>query len=285
MSAPGSDASTLSLLGKMLESRTGQQLAVGRQWRVESVLRPVARSLGLSTVDALASRIRNCNDQVLEARVVEALLNNETSFFRDPSVLNVLTGPALDHMRAARQRTRKLRLWSAGCSTGQEAYSLAIMLSETPARWNGWSISIAATDISAAAIARAKAGRYSQFEVQRGLPVRSMLKWFEQDGDEWIVDDGLRRMVRFAQHNLLNPAPGEFDIILCRNVLMYFAAPIRRAVFERLREALAPGGLLLLGAGETAGGQTKAFALHSELRGLYEHAMPSRKAERFAASL
>ncbi len=265
----GDQAAAIRILGGLLEARTGQQLVAGRQWRIETALKPVAKQLGLSDIDALVGKLVSATDDALARRVVEALLNNETSFFRDPGVFDLLDSTALDRIRAARRGTKRLRLWSAGCSTGQEAYSLAMLLQEDEARWAGWSVDIAATDVSEAAVNRARRGRYSQFEIQRGLPIRTMLQWFERNGDEWIVDARLRRKIRFAVHNLLRPPPGQFDVILCRNVLMYFAPAVRRAVFDRLHEALAPDGVLMLGAGETVIGQTERFAADSALRGLY----------------
>jgi chemotaxis protein methyltransferase CheR len=265
----GDQSSALRILGGLLEARTGQQLVAGRQWRIETALKPVARSLGLDGVDALVAKLVSGKEEALATQVVEALLNNETSFFRDPGVFDLLNSTAFDRLRSARRDTKRLRIWSAGCSTGQEPYSLAIQSCESEARWAGWSIDLSATDVSEAAIARARRGRYSQFEIQRGLPVRTMLRWFEQDGEDWVVDNRLRRMIRFATHSLTTPPPGQYDVILCRNVLMYFAPPVRRAVFERLHEALAPDGVLMLGAGETVIGQTTRFAADPALRGLY----------------
>ncbi len=259
----------IRILGGLLEARTGQQLVAGRQWRVETALKPLARELGLGGIDALVARLVSTKDDQLGTRVVEALLNNETSFFRDPAVYELLGGAAFDRVRKARSESKKLRIWSAGCSTGQEAYSLAMMIRDAEAHWARWTIDIAATDVSDTAVARARRGRYSQFEIQRGLPVRTMLRWFQQDGEEWVVDARLRRMIRFSSHSLLDPPPGQFDVILCRNVLMYFAPTVRRAVFDRLHQALAPDGVLMLGAGETVIGQTMKFAADTSLRGLY----------------
>lgn len=257
------------VLGALLEARTGQQLVAGRQWRVETALRPVARDLKLESVDALVATLVSGRDDALMMRVVDALLNNETSFYRDPGVFDLLNSVAFDRLHMERRDSKRLRIWSAGCSTGQEAYTIAMLLRESDARWAGWSVEITATDVSDTVIQRARQGRYSQFEIQRGLPVRTMLRWFQQEGEEWVVDSRLRRMIRFATHNLIDPAPGQYDIVLCRNVLMYFAPPVRAGVFDRLADALAPGGVLILGAGETVIGQTSRFAAHPGLRGFY----------------
>ena len=266
---PPANEGAQRVFGQLLQAHTGQQLLPGRIWRVETSLRPIVRELGLASLDALADRAISGRDPKLANRIVEALLNNESSFFRDPGVFELLNRDGFDRLRTLRKDVKRLRIWSAGCSTGQEAYSLAMMIRDDEPRWAGWHTDIAATDISHATIASARAGRYSQFEVQRGLPVRTMLRWFTQAKDDWTIDPALRRRVRFAQHNLLDPAPGRFDLILCRNVLMYFAPPVRAMVFARLAEALEPGGLLMLGAGETVIGQTDAFASVSGLRGLY----------------
>lgn len=279
----GDNAAAMRLLGGLLEARTGQQLVAGRQWRIETALKPIAKQLGLTSIDALVGTLVSATDDKLARQIVEALLNNETSFFRDPGVFELLGSAAFDRVRAARKNSRRMRLWSAGCSTGQEAYSLAIMFQEDDSRWAGWNVDIAATDVSEDAINRARRGRYSQFEIQRGLPVRTMLQWFAQKDDEWIVDTRLRRKIRFAVHNLLRPPPGQFDVILCRNVLMYFAPVVRRAVFDRLHEALAPDGVLMLGAGETVIGQTERFTADSSLRGLYAVAKMKAPAARRVA--
>lgn len=276
-------SAALRVLGGLLEARTGQQLIAGRQWRIETALKPVARELGLDGVDALVAKLLKGKEDALATQVVEALLNNETSFFRDPGVFDLLNSTAFDRLRTARRNIKRLRIWSAGCSTGQEAYSLAMLLCESEARWAGWSLDLSATDVSETAVARARRGRYSQFEIQRGLPVRTMLRWFEQQGEDWVVDNRLRRMIRFATHSLTTPPPGQYDVILCRNVLMYFAPPVRRAVFERLHEALAPDGVLMLGAGETVIGQTTRFAADPDLRGLYRAPSEVPRVERKVA--
>jgi chemotaxis protein methyltransferase CheR len=176
---------------------------------------------------------------------------------------------ALELLRASRASTRRLRIWSTACSTGQEAYSLAMMLRDGGLRWAGWTFDILATDISGEAVERARIGRFSRFEIQRGLPVRTMLRWFREEGEDWTVDPALKRDIRFATHDIRDAPPGRFDLILCRNVLMYFAVPLRTLVFDLMADALDPGGILMLGAGETVLGQTERFASHPEMRGLY----------------
>ena len=144
-----------------------------------------------------------------------------------------------------------------------------MMLRDAGPRWAGWSFDILATDASESAVARARTGRYSRFEIQRGLPVRTMLRWFREDGEDWVADPLLARDIRFSTHDVREPAPSRFDLILCRNVLMYFAVPLRVKVLDHMADALDTGGVLMLGAGETVLGQTDRFASHPAMRGLY----------------
>jgi len=264
-------ATAIRMLAGLLEARTGQQLATSRIWRIETSLKPLLRERGLDSIEALAAAVVIGRTPGLAEAVVDALLNNETFFFRDHSVFRLLDGPALDMIRSAREPRRRLRIWSAGCSTGQEAYSLAMMLAEDTQRWTGWSIDILGTDVSGDAIERAGRGVFSQFEIQRGLPVGMMLRWFDQVGENWVAKRQLKRMVRFERHNILDHPPqlAHFDLILCRNVLLYFPVRARSVAFDRLSTAIAPDGVLMLGAGETVLGQTGKFASERTLRGLY----------------
>jgi chemotaxis protein methyltransferase CheR len=253
----------------VLEAHTGQQLAASRRWRIETALAPLMRARGLPSLDHLARLLAAGTEAALVPAVIEALLNNETYFYREPTTFDLLD-VAMARLRDSRAATRRLRFWCAGCSTGQEAYSLAMRLADDE-RWAGWTIDITGSDVSAAAIARARAGLYSQFEIQRGLPVRQMLRWFDSEGEEWRAKPELRGKVHFHVHNLLEttPLPGRYDVILCRNVLLYFSLARRGAVFEGLARACTPDGVLMLGAGETVIGQTERFVSDREHRGLY----------------
>lgn len=280
-----SDASSRILAG-LLEARTGQQLTMSRRWRIETALQPVMRERGIGSLDGLVAALVARSDERLADAVVEALLNNETFFFRDRQSFELLLGPALQRLEAVRRRERRLAIWCAGCSTGQEAYSIAMHFAEQKARWSGWTIDIVGTDVSRSAVEQAKSGVYTQFEVQRGLAVLQMMRWFEElPGAVWRVAADLRRAVRFEVSSLVAPsAPAEkFDIILCRNVLLYFSPEIRRSAFDRLAEAAADDSALMLGAGETVIGQTEAFVSDPECRGLYLRA-PARSERRRAAS-
>jgi len=270
------DAST-RILSALLETRTGQQLTMSRRWRVETALKGLMRERGLTSLDQLVGAIVGGREPALSDLVVDALLNNETYFFRDRTPFDTLLAGPLEGLRQARLRERRINIWCAGCSTGQEAYSIAMSFADQRERWAGWTIDIVGTDISRGAIERARKGLYSQFEVQRGLPVKQMIRWFsEEEGSHWQVASELRKAVRFQVRSLADtpPAPGRFDIILCRNVLLYFSPAMRTAVFDRLAQASRPDAVLMLGAGETVIGQTDKFTSNPEFRGLY-----MRKAE------
>ncbi len=259
------------ILASLLETRTGQQLTLARRWRIDSALASIMRDHGFANLDQLVARLVGNRDARLTETVIEALLNNETYFYRDKLPFELLLGGALARLEQ-RRSDKRLAIWCAGCSSGQEAYSLAMSFADEPARWAGWRIEIVGTDLSRGAIARARAGVYSQFEVQRGLPVIQMVRWFEEvGGGSWRISDDIRRAVRFEARNIIDepPAPDRFDIILCRNVLLYFSPEVRRLAFTRLAQAIAPDGTLMLGAGETALGQTDRFVSDPDFRGLY----------------
>lgn len=260
----GIDPGAARILAGLLEARTGQQIATGRSWRFDTALGPLLQSLGLETVDQLVRRLIEGRDVTLGDRIVDALLNQETSFFRDGPVIEAAAKVALDAPAPA-------RVWCAACATGQEPLSLAMTFAESGAS----SPEIIATDVSLAAIARARSGTYSQFEIQRGLPIRRMMRWFEAEGEHhWTAAPALLAAIQYRRHNLvIDPAPpGAFDLILCRNVLFYFAPPLREQVLARLAGALKPDGLLLLGAGETVIGQSERLRPSQRMRGFYERA-------------
>ena len=265
--------SSLRILAGLLEARTGQQLTMSRRWRIETALSSLMRERGIVTLDELITILVMGKEPSLSQRVVEALLNNETYFFRDRTPFDNLSRTVLPALADRRRDTKRIRIWSAGCSTGQEIYTLAMLFAEDPVRWRGWSIDLFGSDVSETVVNRARAGVYTQFEAQRGLGVTQMIRWFSESEDGWRVSETLRRDVRFQVHNILEPAPhpGQFDIILCRNVLLYLSLEKKRAAFERLSSALAPDGWLMLGAGETVIGQTEKLVADRDWRGLYRH--------------
>jgi chemotaxis protein methyltransferase CheR len=276
-----SDSSSRILAG-LLEARTGQQLTISRRWRIETALSALLRERGIATLDELITILVMGKEPSLSQRVVEALLNNETYFFRDRAPFDLLARHALPELVKQRHKTKRLRIWSAGCSTGQEVYSLAMLFAEDPQAWVGWTVDILGSDVSTSCIDRARAGTYSQFEVQRGLGINQMIKWFEECPDGWRAVEPLRKPVRFQVHNLLEPPPhpGGFDIVLCRNVLLYLSADKRSLAFERLVASMAPDGWLMLGAGETVIGQTTKLAADPTARGLYRLAGDGAIAEK-----
>ena len=265
-----SDSSSRILAG-LLEARTGQQLTMSRRWRLETALAALLRERGIATLDELITILVMGKEPSLSQQVVEALLNNETYFFRDRAPFDLLQRYALPELQQRRQKAKRLRIWSAGCSTGQEVYSLSMLFAEEPEKWRGWTIDILGTDVSTSCIDRARAGTYSQFEVQRGLGINQMIKWFEECADGWRAAEELRRPVRFQVHNLLEqaPHPGGFDIVLCRNVLLYLSPDKKTQSFDRLAVSMADDGWLMLGAGETVIGQTGKLGADINARGLY----------------
>jgi len=271
----------LGIVAGLLETRTGQRLTADRAWRVGGALSGVLRVHGLPSIDALAERLKQPGQATLAQQVVEALLNNETSFFRDRAMFDQLDEVVLPALAQRHAGRRKLSIWSAGCSTGQEAYSLAMMFASRPDRWRTWKIEILGTDVSAGMVQAAREGNYSQFQVQRGLGVAQMVTWFEENPTGWRVRPELRRMVRFEVCNLLGelPEPGRFDLILCRNVLLYFDHETRRAAFDRLAAGLADDGWLMLGLGETTKGYTDVLVPERNVWG-FRRATASRAAAR-----
>jgi len=265
-----SDSSSRILAG-LLEARTGQQLTMSRRWRIETALSALLRDRGIGTLDELITILVMGKEPSLSQQVVEALLNNETYFFRDRAPFDLLARYALPELFQRHQKNRHIRIWSAGCSTGQEVYSLAMLFAEDSDKWRGWTIDLLGSDVSTHCIDRARLGTYSQFEVQRGLGVNQMIKWYEETADGWRVVEALRRPVRFQVHNLLEPAPhpGGFDIVLCRNVMLYLSPEKRALAFERLAGAMSDDGWLMLGAGETVIGQTTKLGADINARGLY----------------
>ena len=272
MSAPQGKA--YRALSALLEKHTGQTLMANRHWRIDMALKPLMRQNSIPDLDTLISLIEIDADPRLTSACVEAMVNNETCFFRDQANFALLTGPVFDSLREHRMPTKRLRIWSAACSTGQEPYSLAMAFSENADKWRGWNIQILASDVSGSVLTQARAGRYSQFEIQRGLPVMQMLRYFEQQGEEWIAKENLRKMVTFTEHNMLNSARhmGMFDVVLCRNMLMYLCEEKRGQVLDGIAPLLAADGILMLGAAETVIGQTQRFKASQEFRGFYQPA-------------
>ena len=265
------------IVADLLYARTGQQLTANRRWRIDTALAGLFRERGISNLDQLVCLLADAREEDLTLEVVEALLNNETYFFRDRLMFDLLANEVLPDLAAKRADTRRLTIWSAGCSTGQEALSLAMLFADQPQRWQGWRIDILGTDISGRAIEAARGGLYTQFEIQRGLGVTQMLRWFNETADGWRPRPELRRPIRFQRRNVLDvaPDPGRFDLVLCRNVLLYFAPANRNKAFARLAEATSSDGWLMIGAGETVTGHSESFAPACNTSGLYRRVAPT----------
>jgi chemotaxis protein methyltransferase CheR len=235
-------------------------LEAGKEYLVESRLLPLARAQGDLDIDSYVDRARRSPHGPVVREIVEALTTNETSWFRDSEPFVGLRGSVLPELVAARTSARRLRVWSAACSSGQEPYSIAMVLAEAP-QLAGWSFDVLGTDLSLEMVERARDGRYSQLEMNRGLPAPSLVRWFERDGAAWRVNRELAAMASFRQLNLVRPLPalGRFDLVFLRNVLIYFDLATKRDVLQRLRAVLAPDGYLFLGASETTMGVDDAW--------------------------
>lgn len=255
---------------ELLKRRAGIVLAREKAYLLESRLAPLARRAGFANIEALAAAL-GPRDDGLAVEVVEAMLNNETFFFRDGVPFDLLRTAVLPALRQVRAATRRIRIWCAAASTGQEPYSIAMLLAADQAAWAGWTVEIVATDLSQRALARAEAGLYTQFEVQRGLPIQALIKHFDKEDDQWRISRELRRSVRFRRANLCESFAhlGSFDVVLCRNVLMYLDPTTKSDILTRMRRQMPDDGYLLLGAAETVLGLSVDFRPDWVNRGLY----------------
>lgn len=254
----------------LLKRKSGLTLTQEKIYLLESRLTPLARKRGHDSLEALISHLRMSRDAALAVEVTEAMTTNESFFFRDTTPFDLFRDKVMPAMATARPN-KKLRIWCAAASTGQEPYSLAILLREQWHKWRDWNIEIIGTDISEQVLDRAREGSYSQFEVQRGLPIQLLIKYFRQEGEWWKISDEIRSMVKFRYFNLLESfsSLGTFDVIYCRNVLIYFDQPTKREVLDRMKRSLAKDGTLFLGAAETVLGITESFKPVRGYRGLY----------------
>lgn len=256
----------------ILKKRSGLFLAIEKSYLLQSRLLPVARKWNLASVEELANAIRTKNEERLIVAICEAMTTNESSFFRDQKPFDLFRTVMLPQLMQARAARKHIRIWSAASSSGQEAYSLAIICAEEAAKLKGWRIEIVGTDYSTEMVKRAQAGTYTQFEVQRGLPAPVLIKYFTQLGsDQWQINAALRDTVRFQQANLLEDftALGSFDIVFCRNVLIYFDRNDKIKVLHNIHSRMAPDGYLLLGGAETVVGLTEKFKAMEKHHSLY----------------
>lgn len=262
----------LAFIQQFILQRTGILLTPEKRYLVETRLDPVIRSFQLPSLAALATKLK-LGDKPLETAVIDAITTNETLFFRDKLPFELFQNVMLPRLIAARKNTGRIRIWCAACSTGQEPYSLSMIIDEMKTQLTGITVEILATDISEKVLQLAKNGVYSQFEVQRGLPIRMLMKHFKQVGTRWQIDPAMGERIQYRSLNLLQPfkALGPFDIILCRNVLIYFGEATKRDVLDRLGDVLAPDGYLMLGGAETVLGLSKTLSPHRTERSLYVH--------------
>ncbi len=257
-------------LAEFLRRRSGLLLPTHKSHLIEGRLAPVARRFGFKDVPSLVRELRYAREALSRA-VTEAMTTNESFFFRDRAVFEQFRDAVLPELLVARAPTKRLRIWSAACAAGQEAYSIAMILDDLKLSQQGWSIDLIATDLSSDSIARAEAGIYTQFEVQRGLPMRRLVAHFTQEGSSWRINDALRRMISFRAFNLLDSYGwlDDLDVVFCRNVLMYFDQKTKVQVLDKIAETLAPDGSLLLGPAETTRGLSTAFEPASSGHGLF----------------
>ncbi|MGH6682409.1 MAG: CheR family methyltransferase [Pseudolabrys sp.] len=268
-------------LRQLLRERSGLVLSAEKQYLAESRLLPVARKHGLPGLAELVAQLKTAAAASLSVEVVEAMTTNESFFFRDKVPFDQFLDPIMPALMTARAREKRVRIWCTACAMGQEPYSLAMSLRGLGAALAGWRIDIVATDISNGMLAKAKAGIYSQFEVQRGLPIGHLVRFFGQVGEAWQIAPEIRAMVQFRPLNLLNDfsSLGTFDLVFCRNVLIYFDQDIKTGVLNRLARQIPPDGYLILGAAETVVGLTEAFKPMIDRRGLYvPNVAPARPA-------
>ncbi|MCG6206248.1 protein-glutamate O-methyltransferase CheR [Rhodopseudomonas sp. HC1] len=273
-------------LQKVLKDRSGLMLSADKKYLLESRLLPLARKIGVPGISELVQKMKGGSEKLIHD-VVEAMTTNETFFFRDKTPFDHFKDSVLPELIKARSGRRSLRIWCAASSTGQEPYSLAMLLKERAADLSGWRVEIVATDLSPEVLEKSRSGLYTQFEVQRGLPIQFLVKYFKQDGMMWQLNPDVRGMVQFRQFNLLQEfaALGKFDVIFCRNVLIYFDQATKSDIFNRLMKANEPDGYLFLGAAETVVGLTDSYRVCPKRRGVYLPNVSSAAAPGLAGGL
>jgi chemotaxis protein methyltransferase CheR len=251
-------------LREFLRAQMGYELGPDKRYLVENRLAQVAATFGHATVADLLRQLRASDDRLMHTAVIDAMAINETYFFRAIPLFEALRRRIIPTLQVARGVSRCLRIWCAGCATGQEPYSIAITIAEHFPELKHWNVQILASDISDSALDRGRRGIYNQFEIQRGLPVQIMLKYFTKVGDHWQIGEEMRRAVQFSKFNLLDPfaiVGGPFDIIMIRNVLIYFDRSMLGPMFDKLRQAITNDGYLILGESETIIGLTDKFGI------------------------
>jgi len=257
-------------VARLLKERSGLILSRDKAYLLESRLMPLARKRGLKGLDDLLAVLKR-RDPVLEIAVVEAMTTNESFFFRDTKPFDQFKSIVLPNLLKARAGKKSFRIWSAACSSGQEPYSLAMILKEEAARLNGWRTEIVGTDLSEDVLKKARSGAYSQFEVQRGMPMTLLVKYFKKQDENWVIDPTIKSMVQYKPWNLLKDLRGlgTFDVVFCRNVLIYFDQPTKTKVLNAISQIMTDDGVLYLGGAETVLGISDAFRPVPGQRGVY----------------
>ena len=270
-------------LANVLRRRTGIILAEKKTHMIETRLLPVVRRFGFRDIGSLLKELHYGHEALVQA-VIEAMTTNDSAFFRDRKTFDEFRDIVLPALKTARAGCKELRIWCAACAAGQEPYSIAMLLDDAKLADEGWSITLIATDINSQMIARAQDGIYSQFEVQRGLPIRRLVSNFTQEGAQWRISDHLRRMVTFRTFNLLDSYGWlpDCDVVFCRNVLMYFDHKTRASVLDRIGEVLAEDGALLVGPAESVDGYALGYVPADSAPGLNYKSKPAPNRRRLA---
>lgn len=251
---------------ELVRSESAIVLDQSKDYLIEARLNPLAREAGLASIGELVRQLK-AGSRDLKVSVIEAMTTNETSFFRDVRPFDTLRTNVIPQLVRARANTKTLRFWSAAASTGQEAYSIAMTVKDTEPLTSGWTTRIHGTDIARSVLAQAREGRYGQLEVNRGLPVKKLTRWFTRDGGSWYVKPELKSMVTFDQLNLITPwsgSAGQYDVIFLRNVLIYFDVETKRQILDKVKRVLAPDGYLFLGTAEMMNGVHTGFRLERD---------------------
>jgi len=249
----------------LVKDRTAIVLEPGKEYLAVTRLDPVVRRAGLGSLSELVATLREADDPALSEQVVDALTTNETTFFRDVYPFESLRTHVLPDLIERKRLSRSLFIWSAGCSSGQEPYSVAMLMRDEFPELAGWQVSILGTDVSVAMLERARTGRYGQLEVNRGLPADLLVRYFRRTGMDWEIDASIRAMVRFQHQNLVDPWPSlpRMDLVLMRNVMIYFDVTTKQDILGRVHGVLAPHGYLLLGTSETTLHLDDTFQRHA----------------------
>jgi chemotaxis protein methyltransferase CheR len=269
-----------AFIAQFLKERSGLIITQDKTYLLETRLASILRDHGLAGLPALVETLRQPGAAALKGQVVDAMTTNETSFFRDSNPFDALRKTVIPGLIERRAHARSLRIWSAACSTGQEPYSLAMMLKDSFPILGNWKVEIVATDLSPSVLERARQGIYSTFEVQRGLPIQMLVRHFDQQEPNWQIKPELRKTVTFRPLNLLEEFSGlgQFDVVLCRNVLIYFDQPTKTRILGAIARRIAADGVLLLGGAESVFGLSDAFSGVAGLKGVYGHSTQNKPA-------